>query len=44
MARETDAVGPVSDVLVEAAKPFLSRQIAAMIDLQRLTGKRSHRA
>jgi integrase len=34
-------VRPVADAPVEAVRPFVSRQVAAMIDLQRLTGARS---
>lgn len=40
-ARETDPVSPVSLEHIEAAKAFVSRQVAAMIDLQLLTGARS---
>jgi hypothetical protein len=40
-ARETDPVRPVADKLVEATRPFLTRQIQVMVDLQRLTGMRS---
>jgi integrase len=39
-ARETDPVQPVADELVDAVKPFVSRQVWAMIALQRLTGAR----
>jgi integrase len=39
-ARETDRVKPVPDAHVDAVLPFLSRQIGAMIELQRLTGMR----
>ncbi|MBI1190054.1 MAG: hypothetical protein GC200_05155 [Tepidisphaera sp.] len=38
--REGRKVRPVSRELVEAVRPFLSRQVAAMIDLQLLTGAR----
>ncbi len=39
-ARETKGVGPVPLELVEAVKPHVSRQVAALIDLQLLTGAR----
>ena len=39
-ARETTPVQPVADTLVDAVKPHVSRQIWAMIELQRLTGAR----
>lgn len=39
-ARETDPVKPVSDTHVEAIRPFVSRTIWAMIQVQRLTGAR----
>ncbi len=39
-ARETEPVKPVSDLYVEAIEPFVSRQVWAMICLQRLTGSR----
>lgn len=40
-ARETDAVKPVPDAFVDAVLPYVSRQVAAMIQLQRITGARS---
>ena len=40
-ARETEAVQPVPEAFIKAVKPYVSRQIAAMIDLQRFTGARS---
>ncbi|WP_422931371.1 tyrosine-type recombinase/integrase [Singulisphaera sp. PoT] len=40
-ARETEPVRPVPDDVVEATKPFLSRQLQACVNLQRLTGMRS---
>lgn len=40
LAREAEAVKPVPDVHVDAVLPFVSRQVAAMINLQRLTGAR----
>ncbi|MHC4090541.1 MAG: tyrosine-type recombinase/integrase [Planctomycetota bacterium] len=40
-ARETDPVQPVDDSLVEAIRPHVSRQVWAMVELQRLTGMRS---
>jgi integrase len=39
-ARETEPVRPVPDVWVDAVLPFVSPQIAAMIQLQRLCGMR----
>ncbi|MBX3408209.1 MAG: site-specific integrase [Phycisphaeraceae bacterium] len=33
-------IGPVHTALVDPIKPFVSRQVAALIDLQRLTGAR----
>jgi integrase len=39
-ARESEPVGPVSDADVDAVRPFVSRQVWAMIELQRLTGMR----
>ena len=39
-ARETDPVTPVDDQHVEATIPYASPQVAAMIQLQRLTGMR----
>ena len=39
-ARETDPIRPVHMELVHAIKPFVSRQVAALIDLQLLTGAR----
>jgi integrase len=39
-ARESAPVKPVNLQHVEAAKPFLSRQLAAMVDLQLATGMR----
>lgn len=40
-ARETDAVKPVPDAFVDAVLRYVSRQVAAMIQLQRITGARS---
>ncbi len=40
-ARETDPVRPVPDAHVNAVLPFLSRQLAAVVKLQLLTGGRS---
>ena len=34
-------IRPVVDADVEAVRPFVSRQVWAMIELQRLTGMRS---
>jgi integrase len=39
-ARESEPVRPVDDVWVDAVRPFVSRQVWAMIELQRLTGMR----
>jgi integrase len=38
--RESDPVRPVHDSFVDAVKPFVCRQVWAMIELQRLTGMR----
>jgi integrase len=40
LARETAPIGPVAEAYVEAIQPHVSRQIWAMIELQRLTGMR----
>lgn len=39
-AREPEKVKPVPDAHVDAVLPFVSRQVAAMIELQRLAGMR----
>lgn len=39
-AREPEPVGPVDDAVVEAIRPHVSRQVWAMVELQRLTGMR----
>lgn len=39
-AKESQPVRPVPDAHVEAIRPFVSRQVWAMIELQRLTGAR----
>ena len=39
-ARETDPVKPVPDAFVDAVLPFVSAQVKAMIELQRLTAMR----
>jgi integrase len=39
-ARESEPVRPVDDGLVDAVRPFVSRQVWAMIEVQRLTGMR----
>jgi integrase len=39
-ARETQAVKPVPIEMVNAVRPYLSRQVAALMDLQLLTGAR----
>jgi integrase len=38
--RESQRTGPVPDAFVEAVQPYVSRQVWAMIQLQRLTGMR----
>jgi integrase len=38
--RESERTGPVPDAFVEAVQPYVSRQVWAMIQLQRLTGMR----
>jgi integrase len=40
-AKETAPVKPVPDAFVDAVLPHVSRQVAAMIELQRVTGMRS---
>lgn len=39
-ARETEPIKPVPDAFVDATLPYLSPQVAAMVDLQRITGMR----
>lgn len=39
-ARETEPVKPVADKLVDAIQPYVSKQVWALIELQRLTGAR----
>jgi integrase len=39
-AREKPPIGPVAEAEVEAVRPHVSRQVWAMIELQRLTGMR----
>lgn len=39
-ARESDPVRPVDDQVVAETLPFVARQVAAMIEFQRLTGAR----
>lgn len=39
-ARETEPIKPVADALVDAILPHVSEQVAAMINLQRITGMR----
>lgn len=39
-AHDNPPVGPVAESMVNAVKPMVSRQVAAMIDLQLLTGAR----
>src|SRR4029077_10445827 len=38
--RESEPVKPVPDAFVDAIKPHVSRQVWAMVELQRLTGMR----
>jgi integrase len=38
--RESEPVRPVPDAFVNAIKPYVSRQVWAMVELQRLTGMR----
>jgi integrase len=38
--RESEPVRPVPDAFVDAIKPYVSRQVWAMVELQRLTGMR----
>lgn len=40
-ARETEPVKPVADAWVDAVLPFVAPQVAAMVQLQRLTGMRT---
>ncbi len=40
-ARETEPVKPVPDEHVDAVRPYVSRQVWAIVELQRLTGMRS---
>jgi integrase len=39
-ARESEPVRPVPDAFVDAIRPFVCRQIWAMVEIQRLTGMR----
>jgi integrase len=39
-ARETEPVGPADAAVVEATLPYLNRHVAAMVQLQKLTGMR----
>jgi integrase len=39
-ARESEPVGPVDRAMVEAIRPYLNRQVAALVELQLLTGAR----
>lgn len=41
VALESERVKPVPDESVDAVRPFVSRQVWAMIELQRITGMRS---
>ena len=40
-ANETEPVKPVPDAFVDATLPYISAQVKAMVELQRLTGMRS---
>jgi len=40
-AKETEPIQPVPDAFVDAVLPFVAPQVAAMIELQRVTGMRS---
>jgi integrase len=40
-AKETEPVKPVPDAHVDATLPYVARQVAAMLELQRVTGMRS---
>ena len=40
-AQETEPVKPVPDEHVDAVRPYVSRQVWAIVELQRLTGMRS---
>jgi hypothetical protein len=40
-AKETEPIKPVADAWVNATLPYCSPQVAAMIELQRVTGMRS---
>jgi len=40
-AREGKRIRPVDEEMIEAIKPFVSRQVAALIDLQLVTGART---
>ena len=39
-ARENDRVQPAPEALIDAVRPFLSRQVRALVELQLLTGAR----
>lgn len=39
-AREPRGIGPASEAMVQAVKPYVARQVWAMIEVQRLTGMR----
>jgi integrase len=39
-ARESEPVGPVDDVVVDATVPFLNRHVRGLVEFQRLTGCR----
>ena len=39
-ARETDAIGPVADAVIDATLPFLNRHVRGLVELQRHTGCR----
>lgn len=39
-AKDPEPIGPVADELVDAVRPYVSRQVWSMVQLQRLTGMR----
>ena len=39
-AKETDPIKPVAETFVDAIRPYVARQVWAMVELQRLTGMR----
>jgi len=43
-ARETEAVGPVANAIVDTTLPFLNRHVRGLVEFQRLTGCRPSEA